>query len=214
MKYALLFILSFLISLQQSNAQKKYVMVVGVADYKNNNMDLRYSDDDAYRFYAYMKSTKGGSVPDENIVILVDEAATRKNILQTMNKVFAKAGRNDMLIFYFSGHGTKGAFCPYETSNDFNSLLSYDDIKKVFKKYPAKYKIVVGDACHSGSIYEGAPKGMLPISDSTNIVLIMSSKYSEVSEENQKIRQGAFSFYFRHFCWLKTRNFSYLNNFF
>ncbi len=196
MKSKILLILFVTLFLQQTNAQKKYVLIAGIADYLHDIPDLRYSDDDAYRFYAYMKSTKGGSVPDENIAILVDEAATRNNILRTMDKIFSKAGKNDMLIFYFSGHGGEGFFCPYETSQDPASLLLHEDIKKIFKRHPAKSKIVFGDACHAGSLFEGtshtAPSGT---GIKTNVVIIMSSKYSETSQENPKLRQGTFSYY-------------------
>ena len=196
MKSKILILLFVSVFLQQTNAQKKYVLIAGVADYKDNRLDLRYCDDDAYRFYAYMKSTKGGSVPDENIAILVDEAATRGNILRTMNKIFSKAGKNDMLIFYFSGHGGEGYFCPYETSQNAKSLLLHDDIKKIFKKHPAKSKIVFGDACYAGSIFEGTSHGSSNNSTSkTNVVIMMSSKYSETSLENPKLRQGTFSYY-------------------
>ncbi len=177
-------------------AQQKYVLIVGVADYLNNKMDLRYSDDDAYRFYAYLKSTKGGSVPDENISILIDEAATKGNILKTMDKVFSRAGKQDILLFYFSGHGGEGYFCPYETSNDPKSLLLHEDIKKVFKKHKVKNKIVMGDACHAGSIYEGTNHSTPPQhATKTNVVLIMSSKYDQTSGESINMRQGIFSYY-------------------
>ncbi len=192
-----LIIIIIILFLQQTKAQQKFVVIAGIADYKDNRLDLRYSDDDAYRFYAYLKSTKGGSVQDENIRILIDEAATKKNILKTMDNIFAKASQNDMLIFSFSGHGIEGAFCPYETNSNYNSMLKHSDIKKMFKKYPAKYKIIFADACHSGSIYKKTNKGLKPVNktNKTNIVIIMSSKYNEESEENPKIRQGAFSYY-------------------
>ncbi len=191
------FFLILMFFLQQGYSQRKYVVIVGVADYKNSKMDLRYSDDDAYRFYAYMKSTKGGSVPDNNIAILVDEAATKKNILNTMNKIYARASSSDMLVFYFSGHGGEGVFCPYETNSTYNSLLTHSDVKKVFKKYPTKYKIVFGDACHSGSIYDGTPTNNHSSGNTTNtnVVIMMSSKYNQTSQENPQIRQGAFSYY-------------------
>ncbi|PIE86187.1 MAG: hypothetical protein CSA05_01925 [Bacteroidia bacterium] len=177
-------------------AQKKHVLIVGIADYLHDIPDLHYSDDDAYRFYAYMKSTKGGSVPDENIAILIDEAATRANILRTMDKIFSKAGKDDILLFYFSGHGGEGFFCPYETSNDPKSLLLHEDIKKVFKRHKVKNKIVLGDACHAGSIYEGTNHST-PSANAikTNVVIIMSSKYDQTSQENPKLRQGTFSYY-------------------
>lgn len=192
----LVLIVAILSVFNTTHAQKKYVLIAGIADYLHNIPDLRYSDDDAYRFYAYMKSTKGGSVPDENIAILVDESATRANILKTMDDIFAKATKDDMLIFYFSGHGGEGFFCPYETSADPNSLLLHEDVKKVFKRHPAKYKIVFGDACHAGSIFEGTSH-TLPggTATKTNVVIMMSSKYSETSQENPKLRQGTFSYY-------------------
>ncbi len=196
MKTKILLILFVTVFLQQANAQQKYVLIAGVSDYLHDIPDLRYCDDDAYRFYAYMKSTKGGSVPDKNIAILVDEAATRENILRTMNTIFSKATKNDMLIFYFSGHGGEGYFCPYETSQDPNSLLLHEDIKKVFKRNPAKSKIVFGDACHAGSIFEAASHTAASGSGKkTNVVIMMSSKYNETSQENPKLRQGTFSYY-------------------
>jgi uncharacterized caspase-like protein len=167
-----------------------------VADYQGSGMDLRYSDDDAYRFYAYLQSCEGG-VDAANISVLIDEAANKSNILATMERVFAKAGPEDMLIFYFSGHGTEGAFCPEDATNQYSSLLSHDEIKSVFKRHPAKYKIVFADACFSGSIYEGKPtqSSSAPTSQETNIAIIMSSSSTETSQENVKIRQGAFSYY-------------------
>ena len=96
----------------QAQDVNKYAVVVGCADYQMQGLDLRYSDDDAYRYYAYLLSCEGGAIPAENISILVDEAATKQNIIKTMNDVYSKAGPEDMLIFYFSGHGSEGAFCP------------------------------------------------------------------------------------------------------
>jgi uncharacterized caspase-like protein len=184
------------ISLLQAQSFKKYAVIVGVADYQGSGMDLRYSDDDAYRFYAYLQSCEGG-VDAANISVLIDEAANKSNILATMERVFAKAGPEDMLIFYFSGHGTEGAFCPEDATNQYSSLLSHDEIKSVFKRHPAKYKIVFADACFSGSIYEGKPtqSSSAPTSQETNIAIIMSSSSTETSQENVKIRQGAFSYY-------------------
>ncbi|NTV83943.1 MAG: caspase family protein, partial [Bacteroidales bacterium] len=127
----------------------KYAVVVGCADYQRTDMDLRYSDDDAYRFYAYLKSCEGGAIPDEHIAVLVDEAATKSNIMSTMDKIFSNATADDMLIFFYTGHGAEGAFCPVDMTDDYNSMLFHDEIKAIFKKYPAKYKICMADACFS-----------------------------------------------------------------
>lgn len=176
---------------------EKYAVVVGCADYQNMDMDLRYSDDDAYRFYAYLKSCEGGGLPDEHIAVLVDEAATKSNIINTMDKVFSQAGPEDMLIFFYTGHGAPGAFCPADMTDDYNSLLYHDEVKSIFKKYPAKYKICLADACFSGSIYQGAPSPAQSSAENseTSVIIMMSSAPDETSQENPKMRQGAFAYY-------------------
>lgn len=177
---------------------RKFAVVVGCADYQGSDMDLRYSDDDAYRFYAYLKSCEGGAIPDENIAVLVDEAAVKSNILSTMDKIYSNASADDMLIFFFTGHGAEGAFCPTDMNNDYSSLLLHDEIKAVFKKYPAKYKICLADACFSGSLYTGTPSPSASPSYSateTSIIIMMSSSSNETSQENPKMRQGAFAYY-------------------
>lgn len=178
-------------------AQQKYAVVVGCSDYQVDGMDLRYSDDDAYRMFAYLKSVEGGSLPDDHISVLVDEAATKANILSTMNEVFSRASENDMLLFYFSGHGAEDAFCPIDMNDQYNSLLMHSEVKAVFRKYPARYKICMADACFSGSIYHGKPEntGTSASAAETSVVIMMSSKHTETSQENPKIRQGAFTYY-------------------
>lgn len=174
-----------------------FAVIVGCADYKRQNLDLRFSDDDAYRFYAYLKSCEGGGIPDEHIAVLIDEAANKSNIIKTMNDVFSKATADDMLLFFFSGHGAENAFCPTDITDQFSSLLQHSEVKAVFKKYPAKYKVCFADACFSGSIYHGTPT-TAPISSGnseTNVVIMMSSKNTETSQENMKMRQGAFTYY-------------------
>jgi len=175
----------------------KFAVVVGCADYQMQGLDLRYSDDDAYRYYAYLMSCEGGAIPSENIAILVDESTTKQNILRTMNEIYSKSGPNDMLIFFFSGHGSDGAFCPDDVSKQYSSLLTHEEIKAVFKQHPAKYKICFADACFSGSIYEGKPETTYTPSSQqeTSIVIMMSSDPTQTSAENPKIRQGAFTYY-------------------
>ncbi|MDX1912773.1 MAG: hypothetical protein SFV22_14880, partial [Saprospiraceae bacterium] len=61
---------------------KVWALVVGVASYDHMPV-LRYTDDDAYRFYAFLKSLEGGALPDDQVRVLIDEEATRDNVLGT-----------------------------------------------------------------------------------------------------------------------------------
>ena len=194
-----IFISILIFSQIQGQNFNKFAVVVGCADYQRSDLDLRYPDDDAYRFYAYLKSCEGGGIPDDHIAVLVDEAATKNNIINTMDKIFSKASPEDMLIFFYTGHGAPGAFCPTDITDDYSTLLLHDEVKAIFKKYPAKYKLCMADACSSGSIYKGTPSPSTSSSSSasseTSIIIIMSSAEDETSQENPKMRQGAFAYY-------------------
>lgn len=177
-----------------------FAVVVGVAAYDHMPV-LRYTDDDAYRFYAFLKSPEGGALPDEQVAILIDEEATRENILETMQDVFAQATENDLIIFYFSGHGLNGSFLPFDFDG-FNNKMGHDEVAAAFNHSKAKYKLCLADACHSGSILamrSGETEPVLvqyykTLSKSVSgTALIMSSKADETSLESSGLRQGVFS---------------------
>ena len=177
-----------------------YALVIGISSYSHMPA-LRYTDDDAYRMYAFLKSPEGGALPDDHLRILVDEEATKKNILKDMQELFAKAGPKDLVLLYFSGHGLKGSFLPIDFDG-YNNRLFHEEVAGVFESTDARYKLCIADACHSGSL--NAMKGL---SDQTLITryyqslaesrggtaLIMSSKSDETSLESSGLRQGVFS---------------------
>ncbi len=179
---------------------KVYAVLVGVARY-NHMKSLKYTDDDAYRMFAFLKSPEGGALADDQIRILIDEDASKENILKSLEKTFSKAGPNDVVFFYFSGHGLKGAFLPIDYDGN-NNRVEHAEIMAILDKCPAKSKVVIADACHSGSLH-GA-KGATAQSvietyydafsrSSGGTVLMMSSKAEETSIENNGLRQGIFS---------------------
>lgn len=179
---------------------KVWAVVIGVAAYDHMPV-LRYTDDDAYRFYAFLKSLEGGALPDNQVRILIDEEATRENILETMGDVFSDAGPNDLVIFYFSGHGLNGSFLPFDFDG-FNNKIAHEEIAAAFNQSKAKYKLCLADACHSGSLFamrSGEPEPVLvqyynSLSKAVSgTALIMSSKADETSLESAGLRQGVFS---------------------
>ena len=187
---------------QQEEGPKLQVwaVVIGVASYHHMPV-LRYTDDDAYRMYAFLKSPEGGALDDDHIRILVDEEATLGNIKRTMSDIFGQAGANDLVLLYFSGHGLRGAFLPFDFDGYHNKLL-HEEVNAILKRSPAKYKLCIADACHSGSLL--AMRGGNPnqtMSDYYNrlaqanpgTALIMSSKSDETSLESSGLRQGVFS---------------------
>jgi hypothetical protein len=177
---------------------KVWAVVIGVSRY-NHMPVLRYADDDAYRFYAFLKSPEGGALPDEQIAILIDEDATRDNTLRKMQETVLRADENDVVVVYFSGHGLDGAFLPIDYDG-YNNRIFYDEMTEILAKSKARHKMCFADACHSGSLL--AQKGpaesqMMYYKAFDNILsgtaFMLSSKAEEFSLEDGGLRQGVFS---------------------
>ena len=179
-----------------------YAMIVGVANYNHLN-SLKYPDDDAYQLYAFLKSPEGGALKDERIHLLIDDAATRQNIIANLNVILSKADENDVVIFYLSGHGFKGSFAPFDYDGYQNSL-AYEDLMTAFDQGSARHKLFIADACHSGSMSHEKSSYLEPLGDfykrydktKPSAAIMMSSKSDEVSLEYGGLRQGVFSYYF------------------
>ena len=181
------------------NYPQVWAVVIGVSSYEHMQT-LKYSDDDAYKVYAFLKSPEGGSLKDSNIKVLVDDTATREGILDALNSTFSKAGPDDLVMMYFSGHGLKGSFLPIDFDGSKNKVFHHE-ITEILEKSPAKFKLCIADACHSGSLF--AEKGNSKVTfdayykalaqSKPGMALIMSSKSEETSLESNNLRQGVFS---------------------
>ncbi len=176
-----------------------YAVVVGVADYKDNRVgDLNYSDDDAYQFYATLINPSGWNVPKQNIILLIDEQATKNNILTALRRVVSVARSNDKILFYFAGHGEKGGLLP----SDLNSytganFLKHFELKTVLTQAKTPYKFCFVDACESGAVtdalYIGGVSDLLYGHYNSGIAMMLASGKKEKSLELGNIRQGIFT---------------------
>jgi len=181
---------------------KIWAVVVGVAQYKHMPV-LRYTDDDAYQVFAFLKSPEGGALPESQIRVLIDEDATRYNIQKAMRDVFLRAGENDVVIFYFSGHGLDGSFLPFDYDGQANKLM-HEEVSDLISQSRAKHKLILADACHSGSLLAmrsspiDASLAKLYAAferSSGGMALFLSSKGEEYSLEDGGLRSGVFSYY-------------------
>ena len=195
-----------IVEVDYSPKVKIWSVIVGVGRY-NHLPSLKYTDDDAYRLFAFLKSPEGGAVSDNNIRVLIDEGAERENILRTMKRIFHQADENDVVMFYFSGHGYDGSFLPSDYDG-YNNLLKHQEVIDILNKSKAKHKIIFADACHSGSLNKEQSLTTRsaynqPLKDfystfeksSGGLALLLSSKKDEYSLEDQGLRQGVFSHY-------------------
>ena len=188
---------------------KVWALIIGIANYETYS-SLKYTDDDAYRLFVFLRSPEGGAIPEDNIKVLIDEAATSFTIQENLDKIAAKADSNDTILLYFSGHGIKGAFLPTDYNPISNNQLYHTEMLNQLAGSKAKNKIVIADICHAGSMEMVGNDSYATRGNIDNTIqsyyralektdggtaLILASGSNEVSIENRGIRQGVFSFY-------------------
>lgn len=172
---------------------KTYLVSVGVADYENIQ-DLRLSEKDAESVVQLFENR--GAIT----TLLIGEKATKANILRQLKEQFLHVNSQDLVVFYFSGHGYPGGFCPYDMNQQLASGLSYEEIKAVFKDCKARNKVVFADACYAGKFRQNSKSSSTASSavqaDSpagTNVLLFLSSRSGETSIEYPYMKNGLFT---------------------
>lgn len=151
---------------------KTYLVCVGIADYPGTENDLRISDNDAKTI------AKVFSVAEHaTISLLLNEQATQSALLSTMHTLFLNANSEDLVMLYFSGHGTPGALVCHD------GLLTYQHIFKMLKGCKANRKIIIADACYAGKMRTTSQQNANY--NSQNVMLFLSSRTNETSQETQ-----------------------------
>ena len=162
------------------DAQHIYFSAVGIADYPGWKNDLILPAHDAEDMYdLYNTNTNVTSV------LFTDASAKKQRILSETKKLFSKAGKNDIVILFFSGHGYPGGFVAYD------GFLTYDEIRQLFSGCKAKNKMIFADACFSGDIRDKSGGGFKD--PKNDIMLFLSSRDNEFSIESPKLRNGFFT---------------------
>jgi hypothetical protein len=136
------------------------------------------------------------------------ELPTRANVVTALQAVARATERDDLLVFYYSGHGSVAEGECYLVGRDGRYLTLADTavpvsrIKEIMKSAPARAKVVILDACHSGADIGG--KGPQPMTaefirrvfeQAAGLAILSSCTKGEVSYEWQAQERSVFTHY-------------------
>lgn len=174
-------------------ARNIYVVSVGICDYKYIN-DLKKTETDATSMAnLYRTRTK-------NVKLLLGAQATHDNILSTLKSYFSAATDDDIVVFFFSGHGGKGGLCAYDTRST-NTMVTYAEVQQAIRSSKANNKQLFIDACYSGGLRDNTKsvtshtRKESPLSNTEGVMLFLSSRTGETSQENRWSDNGFFTQY-------------------
>ena len=175
-----------------------YVLAVGVNQYRDGSLRLKYSVPDATGVAQAFQKIKGKLYQSVNVVTLIDENVNSDGLKKTFDSISAKVTADDVFIFYLSGHGTTHDgdyyFIPVDfryrdSSSVVNSAVSKQFLQDNLRKIKAQKTLVVLDTCNSGAFISGGARGMSDktavdrLSRSTGQAIISASTDSQVAME-------------------------------
>ena len=192
---------------------KRLALIIGITEYADSRRNLKYAHKDAEAVYDVLL-THCGFQPEDVEEPLCDKNATRKEIETKLKAILQKAGKEDHVFFYYSGHGILDLNGQepqyYLTAHDtnFSNILTENAIHKeilltYFKNTNAKSITFFIDSCHSGALAnEKAGETKENISRYFESLRgearegIVSSMASEKSKEDTEFKHGTFTHYF------------------
>ncbi len=152
---------------------KRYAVVVGIDKYANATHkfpDLQGAVSDANLVEKAFQT-----IGFDQVVTLRNAQATKARIIETLgDEVGMKATENDLIVFFFAGHGdTRGHAADqmgfvlpadYDPQKHMATSISMSTLRDVSRQIQAKHVLYVMDSCFSGGILQSrAPLVEIPV---------------------------------------------------
>ncbi|MDD5205977.1 MAG: caspase family protein [Desulfobacterales bacterium] len=196
-----------------------WAVIIGINSYPKAPQ-LKYAIDDAKAFQRYLVDQN--KIPAENVTLLLNEEATLaklRSILGTQLK--NKAGKEDMVILFFAGHGAterdvmspdgdglEKYLLPYDADPKdlYASALPMREVSHIFQRIRSERLIFLVDACYSGAsggrtIASSGKRATISdaflerITSGRGTIILTASGANEVSTESDDYRHGIFTYF-------------------
>jgi hypothetical protein len=140
-----------------------YALIVGVGQYQDSHIPaLSRAVKDAKDFHAFLKEREH-LFSRGNMTLLIDDQATRANVVHALRHALGKARQDDIVVIYLSGHGLTDPAVSNEfyfgthdarLDNLFGTALLMND-SNLFRGIKSDNVLLLTDACHSGGFSPG-----------------------------------------------------------
>jgi uncharacterized caspase-like protein len=189
----------------------KWALVVGISNFKDAAINLRYAAKDATDFRNYL--VNDAHFKPDHVRLLVDSQATRENIVSTLGDKWLRrlANSDDLVCIYISSHGS--AANPEAGATNFVVPYEGNIHNLVFTGIPMQWltaglkdlvhcdrMVVLLDVCHGGAATENS-KSLERINSidpaivavGEGQIVMASSSASQISWESQNYQNGVFT---------------------
>lgn len=186
--------------------RKLYALVIGVSNYADPAMTLKFAAKDAGDFAKALAAQNGRYYADVQTRVLTDREVTRASVIEGLQWLERMATNpNNVSVLFLAGHGMTDAKQTYwfytSDSNDDTVLVngvSQDELRKSLQGLQGKVLWFL-DTCHAGTAAKRSPVDInvlvntVSASENGGIVVFASSTGRQVSVESADLGNGAFT---------------------
>ena len=185
-----------------------WALIIGINNYQHAT-PLHYAQKDAIDIQQLLIEQYG--FKESNVLMILDEDATKDNIIQGFNDILDKAKERDRVIIYFAGHGTTyelpnggemGFLIPVDGDPDnlYLSSIKMDEIYYLADMSYAKHILYLIDACYGGLAIQNrslgkelTPEYLKKLTNQRGRQIITAGGKDEEVIENPKWGHSAFT---------------------
>ncbi len=141
-----------------------YLMALGVADYDDDALDLRYPVRDVDDLIARLQAQAGELYHQVHVERRVNREVTNAEALRLRDEFLLQARPDDTIVVFAAGHGVRSASSEYWfLTSSATPAKPYGGIDRhvleslvTWDKLHASRRVLLIDTCHAGTAFEGA----------------------------------------------------------
>ncbi|WP_367391339.1 caspase domain-containing protein [Lewinella sp. LCG006] len=139
---------------RMQQAGKTFFLGIGINTYNNGWPPLRNAVRDVKTIAEILEKDYGV----QQLQLLLDEDATRENILRALDDLADSISAPDSLIVYYAGHGhlnkrERGFWVPHDAkANELGALIPNTTLRDHLHDIKTLHTLLISDACFSGSL--------------------------------------------------------------
>jgi WD40 repeat protein len=194
------------------------ILAVGVSQYANREYNLSYTTDDATSFATQLKLEQEKRTQYQSVEIktLMNENATKANILAELKKLAASVQPEDAVVVYFSGHGKASGDHFYLVPHDLGysgprdqlsdeglqQILTHSisdlELEEAFRGIDAGQMFMIIDACNSGQALENKDEPRRGPMNTRGLAQLAYEKGMYIMTASQNVEEAFVSEWLKH----------------
>jgi WD40 repeat protein len=196
-----------------------FLLTIGINSYRNPKYNLNYAQADADGVNSLIAKKSSSLFQEVLPYVIRNDSALKTNIFSALEDIKSKSLEQDILIFYYAGHGVMSEgvdkakeffIVPHDVTHLygkdellFEKAISATELKSITQRINAQKQVFILDACQSSGALEAMEnrtrgvaeeKAIAQLARSTGTFWIASTGTDQFASEFDKLGHGIFTY--------------------